>query len=85
MHRIDLQISKNQTVQTKSNPHQKSGQDLKKLLKEVAPYRGADTWRSVRQLTLTSGLFSLSWLTMFLVYEVSYWLTLLLAVPTQLR
>ncbi|MCB1056086.1 MAG: fatty acid desaturase [Acidobacteria bacterium] len=48
----------------------------------VAPFRGADTRRSVIQVSLTAALFALSWAAMVWSLGVGYWLTLLLAVPT---
>lgn len=51
--------------------------------KEItAPYRGAETWRSVVQLTLTVALFALFWIAAFLSLKVSYLLTLLFVIPT---
>lgn len=50
--------------------------------KIVAPYKGADTWRSVVQLSITVGLFAASWAAMYWSLSVSYWLTLLLSFPT---
>ena len=48
----------------------------------LAPYQGADTGRSVRQLLVTAGGFFLLWYAMLRSLEISYALTLLLAVPT---
>jgi omega-6 fatty acid desaturase (delta-12 desaturase) len=48
----------------------------------LASYKGADFSRSVRQLALSALLFAGSWTLMYLSLSVSYWLTLLLAVPT---
>lgn len=48
----------------------------------VAPFKGADTRRSVMQVTLTAVLFALSWCIMVWSLQVGYWLTLLLAFPT---
>lgn len=48
----------------------------------IAPFRGADTRRSVVQVTLTLSLFALSWSAMVWSLNVGYWLTLLLAFPT---
>lgn len=48
----------------------------------LARYKGADLRRSVTQLTLTALLFAGAWTLMYLSLGVSYWLTLLLAVPT---
>ena len=47
----------------------------------VAPYRGGDTRRSVLQLATTAGIFAALWVAMLWSLEVSYALTLLLAVP----
>ena len=46
------------------------------------PYKGADTARSVQQLIVTGTWFALLWATMLWSLDVSYALTLLLAVPT---
>lgn len=48
----------------------------------LAPYKGADLTRSVLQLSLSAILFAGAWALMYLSLSVSYWLTLLLAVPT---
>ena len=45
-------------------------------------YKGADLARSIGQLTLSALLFTGAWILMYLSLSVSYWLTLLLAVPT---
>lgn len=47
----------------------------------LAKYKGADFWRSVRQLSTSALLFTGTWILMFLSLRVSYWLTLLLAIP----
>lgn len=47
-----------------------------------APFKGADTRRSVRQLTLTFLAFLLLWAAMLWSLQVSYFLTLALAFPT---
>ena len=48
----------------------------------IGPFRGPDTGRSVRQLTLTAALFVGCWIAMLRSLEVHYGLTLLLALPT---
>jgi omega-6 fatty acid desaturase (delta-12 desaturase) len=48
----------------------------------LAPYKGADLRRSIGQLALSALLFAGTWLAMYASLRVSYWLTLLLAVPT---
>lgn len=48
----------------------------------LARYKGADLTRSVLQLSLSAMLFAGAWALMYLSLSVSYWLTLLLAVPT---
>lgn len=53
--------------------------DRKTLLAE---YREPDFGRSVRQLVSSFVLFSIFWALMWLSLRYSYWLTLLLAVPT---
>lgn len=47
----------------------------------LAPFKGADTRRSIVQLTLTSALYAGGWLLMLWSLEVHYALTLVLAVP----
>jgi omega-6 fatty acid desaturase (delta-12 desaturase) len=47
----------------------------------LAPYRGADTRRSLVQLFVTSACFVGLWYLAWRSLEVGYWLTLLLAVP----
>lgn len=47
----------------------------------LAKYKGADLSRSVRQLVTAVMLFAGGWALMYLSLGVSYWLTLLLAVP----
>lgn len=47
----------------------------------LARYKGADLTRSVAQLALSSFLFAGTWVLAYLSLSVSYWLTLLLAVP----
>ncbi|MSR22222.1 MAG: fatty acid desaturase [Gemmatimonadetes bacterium] len=48
----------------------------------LAPYQGADTGRSVFQLLVTAGGFFGLWYVMLRSLEISYALTLLLALPT---
>ncbi|HSG46747.1 MAG TPA: fatty acid desaturase [Longimicrobiales bacterium] len=48
----------------------------------VAPYLGADTRRSVRQLLTSVIPFVALWYLSYRALDVGYWLTLLLAVPT---
>ncbi len=48
----------------------------------LAPYQGPDTWRSTFQLFVTAGAFLGLWYAMLRSMEVSYALTLLLALPT---
>jgi omega-6 fatty acid desaturase (delta-12 desaturase) len=48
----------------------------------IAPFRGADTRRSILQLTLTAIAYFSLWGLMLVSLEVSYGLTLLLALPT---
>ena len=50
--------------------------------KIVAPYKGPDTRSSVRQLLSSAVPFVLLWTAMYWSLEVSYLLTLLLAIPT---
>jgi len=48
----------------------------------LEPYWGADTWKSVTQLLTSVVPFALLWYAQVRSLEVSYWLTLLLSVPT---
>ncbi len=48
----------------------------------AAPFKGPDTKKSVLQLLTSAGLFLGCWIAMFFSLEVSYLLTLALAVPT---
>ena len=48
----------------------------------LAKYKGADLFRSLRQLVTGALLFAAGWTLMYLSLQVGYWLTLLLAVPT---
>jgi omega-6 fatty acid desaturase (delta-12 desaturase) len=48
----------------------------------VAPFKGPDTPRSIRQLVVSAAGFFVLWALMYLSYDVSYLLTLLLAIPT---
>ncbi len=50
----------------------------------LAPYRQPVVWRSVFQLANTALPFVVMWLAMLWSLEASYWITLLLAVPTSL-
>ena len=50
--------------------------------KAVAEYQTPQTWRSWWQVINTLAPFILLWILMVLSLEVSYWLTLLLAIPT---
>lgn len=58
---------------------QEMKQSLQKLL---APYQGADRRRSLWQLADTLIPYFALWALMFLSLKISYWLTLLLAIPT---
>ncbi len=53
--------------------------DWKKLVK---PYQTADARKGIWQLVTSFGLFFIGWILAYLSLSVSYWLTLLLAVPT---
>lgn len=48
----------------------------------LAPYMVASYRKAVFQLTTTLALYALGWYAMYRSLEVSYWLTLLLAIPT---
>lgn len=58
-----------------------TGSALAEWNRRLAPFRGPDTIRSVRQLAVTAAGFVLLWLAMLWSLEVSYALTLLLAIP----
>lgn len=47
----------------------------------LAPYRQPTTWKSIFQLANTAGLLVVLWIGMLWSLNVSYWLTLLLAIP----
>ncbi len=47
----------------------------------LAPFKGADVGRSVRQLTVTLGVYFALWAAMVWSLQVGYWLTLIIAVP----
>jgi omega-6 fatty acid desaturase (delta-12 desaturase) len=60
-----------------------STQNLKSTLHAMlAPYQGSDKWRSLWQVVNTLIPYLALWGLMFLSLKVSYWLTLLLAIPT---
>ncbi|MFN2117780.1 MAG: fatty acid desaturase [Candidatus Promineifilaceae bacterium] len=63
------------SASSKINPQS----DWKKIVK---PYQTADMRRSVWQAVHTFGLFFAGWILAYLSLSVSYWLTLLIAVPT---
>ena len=54
------------------------------MSRKLAPYRGAGWWRSLRQLLDTFLPFAALWFAMYLSLDYSYWVTLVLAVPTAL-
>lgn len=47
----------------------------------IGPYKGADNKKSTIQLLTTFSLFIASWAAMFFAYDVSYYLSLLFAIP----
>lgn len=53
--------------------------DLKVLLD---PFAKAQTKIAVKQLLISLGLYAAGWVAMYLSLEISYWLILLLAIPT---
>lgn len=55
--------------------------DARQLAKDLAPYRRSSRVRSLIELAVTLGPFTLLWLLMWAALDVGYWLTLLLAVP----
>jgi len=56
--------------------------DMKALKTQLAPFSKADTKTALRQLLVTLFLYATGWVAMFYSMKVSYWLTLLLALPT---
>ena len=50
--------------------------------RNLSPYMGPETRRSLAQLLVSAGLFVLLWALAYQALDVGYWLTLLLAVPT---
>ena len=65
-----------------SNPANPTIENVKEIAAHCNKYKGADTGRSIFQLTTTLALFVLSLGVMFYSLHLSYWLTLLLAIPT---
>ncbi|MFT7641392.1 MAG: omega-6 fatty acid desaturase (delta-12 desaturase) [Pirellulaceae bacterium] len=66
---------------------QEAGKARKTLLDydaQLSGYRQPSAWRSVWQLSSTLVLFVSGWIAMYLSLSVSYWLTLLISVPTAL-
>lgn len=55
---------------------------IKELSRRLKEYHRASTWRSAAQLAVTAALFVASWVAMWWSLDVSYWLTLLLSLPT---
>jgi omega-6 fatty acid desaturase (delta-12 desaturase) len=47
----------------------------------LAAYKGPKLWYSIWQLTTAAALFAGTWVLMYASLEISYWLTLLLAIP----
>lgn len=64
------------------DPDATQSMDKGQWMELVAPFRGADTRRSVIQLTLTVVCFAAFWSLAFLSLEWHYGVTLLFAVPT---
>jgi omega-6 fatty acid desaturase (delta-12 desaturase) len=56
--------------------------DGRKLAHDLASYRGANRVRSLFELAVTIVPFVLLWTLMWLVLDLGYWVSLLLAVPT---
>lgn len=52
------------------------------LLEVLARYREPDRWRSILEIVVTAVPFALLWALAWAALSVSYWLTLLIAVPT---
>jgi len=66
-----------------SHPHPKPDRErVQQWNRILRPYWGADTRRSVTQLLTSAVPFVALWYLMLRSLEVSYWLTLLLALPT---
>ena len=58
-----------------------AGPNARKLAQDLAPYRGSNRARSLFELAITIGPFILLWLLMWAFLDLSYWISLLLAVP----
>jgi omega-6 fatty acid desaturase (delta-12 desaturase) len=71
--RAPAELADHSTPATRPNP--------KALAQAIALYRGPDRLRSIFELVITLGAFVLLWAAMWASLHVSYWLTLLLAVP----
>ena len=55
---------------------------IKELKVLLDPFSKAQTKVAVRQLLISLGLYAAGWVAMYFSLSVSYWLTLLLAIPT---
>ena len=62
-------------------PHDDGETAAERWKRLLTPFRGPDTWRSVRQLTGTVAIFFGLWIAMLWSLDVHYGLTLLLALP----
>lgn len=58
-----------------------AGPDARKLAHDLAPYRGSNSAQSLFELSTTIGPFVLLWFLMWAFLDLSYWISLLLAVP----
>lgn len=58
------------------------GRDARKLAHDLIPYRGPNRAQSLVELAITIGPFILLWVLMWAILDLSYWIALLLAVPT---
>lgn len=57
-------------------------EDIRKLSRALGSYREGNTSRSILELALSAAPFAALWVLMWFALDVSYWLCLLLAVPT---
>jgi acyl-lipid omega-6 desaturase (Delta-12 desaturase) len=56
--------------------------DLRGLVQSLVRYREPNLWQALFELGVTAGALLLGWGLMWLSLAISYWLTLLLAIPT---
>ncbi|MEO8559927.1 MAG: fatty acid desaturase, partial [Rhodospirillales bacterium] len=64
-----------------SAPPTSSAAQISALRVALAPYQRAVRWQSVRQIATAFGPFVAIWTAMYFSLQISYWLTLALALP----